>query len=104
MPLAKNEWAENHRRVLSKLLYDIEVYDQMGSYGGNLDLQGIMKIMREAYTEVGLEHDKYILMHAKMEETERSYNQLKIKYEDLDKKYKQLQSKPASKKTEKKTK
>lgn len=101
MPLARNEWAENHRRVLSKLLYDMELYDQMGSYGGNLDLQGIMRIMREAYTEIGLEHDKYILIHAKLEEKEKSYNELNFKYQELQEKYKKLQSQPATKKAKK---
>lgn len=101
MPLARNEWAENHRRVLSKLLYDMEAYDMKGSYGGELDLQGIIRIIREAYTEIGLEHDKYILMHAKMEEAERSYNQLKVKCQELEEKFMKLQSKPAAKKAKK---
>lgn len=97
MPLARNEWAENHRRVLSKLLYDMEAYDQKGSYGGELDLQGIMRIMREAYTEIGLEHDKYILMHAKMEEAERSYNQLKVKYQEAMDKLQKVEKKKKGK-------
>ncbi len=97
MPLARNEWAENHRRVLSKLLYDMEAYDMKGSYGGELDLQGIMKIMRGAYTEIGLEHDKYILMHAKMEEAERSYNQLNIKYQEAMDKLQKLEKKKKGK-------
>ncbi|MGD2072088.1 MAG: hypothetical protein PVG65_01175 [Candidatus Thorarchaeota archaeon] len=90
---AKNEWLNSYSKIISKLLYDIEKYDQMGSYGGNLDLQGIKKIIIDACSEVRSEHRKLLLLEGELTDRSIAYAKLEEEYKELQGRFEDLKKK-----------
>jgi len=48
----KNRWLNTHKGTIDKIVRQCTVYDAKGSYGGNIPLKWIIKLLRESAHEI----------------------------------------------------
>jgi hypothetical protein len=48
----KNRWLNTHKGTIDKIVRQCTVYDAKGSYGGNIPLKWIIKLLTESTHEI----------------------------------------------------
>jgi len=77
-----NAWLDVNIKRLNILMRTIEEYRLKGSYGGNLDLSGILKMFKGAITEINRLEAQVNFQNNKIKDLENELKEYKIPITD----------------------
>ena len=72
-----NQWVRENQSLVYRLLREIEEYEMQGSYGGELNLTMIRKVLSAAFKEVNALQDQLEMLKMTMKNREEELKKLR---------------------------